>query len=333
MLVNTTDSDMYAVFSTQYQEDRGIYSRLSTDAGETWMDSELLFSGLNIGDCPVIKNPEVDIYGNTYSLLYTCYTDSGGVGPLSLNFVSSNDAGQTWSTPQMVAEGEILWAKLIRSKDGTLHQLWMVYNGETGLFHNYSLDDGITWLARTNFSLIEGKHPAINVSMDHTGQLHVLHAVPQQNNNTVVQYHIWNGSSWVNGENLELFTYQSQDNLLLTSTIDNDQNLTIGIIISSSSIEPDTNQLVTARYALGIEPLDETPITPLSNPVENTTNEINQDSNLSDPQATPILEPTPVPVLNNQQSENTNAWLGIVFGSVAAFGLMILIFLFIKRKN
>ncbi len=332
-LTNATGSDVYAIFSTQFQEDRGIYSRLSTDAGETWMESELLFSGLDIGDCPVIKNPEIDMNGDTYALLYTCYTDSGGIGPLSLNFVSSNDAGQTWSTPKLVAEGEILWSKLIRSNTGLLHQLWMVYNGETALFHSYSLDNGLTWLSRTNFSLIEGKYPAINVSVDHTGQLHVLHAVPQINNNTVIEYQIWNGSSWINGDNLELFTYQSQDNLLLTSTIDNNQNLTIGIIISSSSVEPDTNQLITARYALGIEPPGEMPIPPVSTPTENTTTEINQDSNLPDSENNPILEPTPVPVINNQQSENTNAWLGIVFGSVAAFGLIVLIFLFIKRKN
>jgi hypothetical protein len=333
MLVNTNGSDMYAVFSTQYQENRGIYTSLSMDAGETWMEPKLLYSGVNIGDCPLIKNPELAIQNDIYTLLYTCYTDTGGVGPLSLNFVSSNDAGQSWSTPQMIAEGEILWSKLIQSQDGTLHQLWMVYNGETALFHNYSLDNGQTWLSRTNFSLIEGKYPVIHVSADHTGQLHVLHAVPLENNNTVVQYHIWNGSSWINGESLELFTYQAQDNLLLTSTIDKNQNLTIGIIISSSSIETDTNQLITARYALGIEPPEEPLVAPLPAPVENNTSEINQDSSSPTSETTPLLEPTPVPVLNNQQSENTNAWLGIVIGSVAAFGLMVLIFLFIKRKN
>lgn len=323
--------EILSIYYDPLNENKGIYLSRSDNGGESWGTPDLIFPSEGLIDCPIIKDPQLIQNEETYHLMYTCYTDSGGIGPLSLNYTHSSDYGETWAAPQVVQEGSVYWSKLIAGNDGTVHRLWLTYNGETAIYHGYSLDDGKSWIGFTNFSLINGKHTNASVVLDYLGNIHFLQPVPKENNLTEFLYHFWNGNTWSSRETLELFTFQNQENLLLTSTIDQNQNLTIGIIINSSSLEPDTNQLITARFSLGLPTPTETEITfrPTSTPVPES--EINQ--NLDVTNTAPSFTPSVAPTISNEPAQNTNTWVGIVTGSIAAFGLLILVFLFIRRRN
>jgi len=127
-----------------------IMFQKSTDAGRTWLPTDLLIRR----GAPRAEYPDIttDSDGNVYIVYKDVYDDTAGAGHSQVSCVFSSDGGATWSAPARVDDSMnagIGWAQIAADSAGNLFVAWNQFPG--GFSHVYSsvsTDKGATWSPR-----------------------------------------------------------------------------------------------------------------------------------------------------------------------------------------
>jgi len=126
---------------------RDIMFQKSTDAGRTWLPTDLL---IRRGD-PCAYSPDIttDSDGNIYIVYEDVYPDTAGAYEHRILCVRSSDGGATWSAPARVDDkpkGMIGLISITADSAGNLLCAW--HDWRTGFSHvwsSVSTDRGATW--------------------------------------------------------------------------------------------------------------------------------------------------------------------------------------------
>jgi hypothetical protein len=132
--------------STIFGVRRDIMFQKSTDAGRTWLPTDLLIQR----GAPLAEDPEIatDSDGNVY-IAYDVNTDTGGGYVTQVRCVRSSDGGATWSAPARVddeSSGGIGLISIAVDSAGNLFVAWnQLPSGLSRIFTSVSTDRGATW--------------------------------------------------------------------------------------------------------------------------------------------------------------------------------------------
>ncbi|MBK8900836.1 MAG: exo-alpha-sialidase [Anaerolineaceae bacterium] len=145
-VVTTGENEVLVVYSVPLNEERGLYLTRSEDGGLVWSTPERIFDG-HAADWEMVGRPHLIISDeSTFHLLWTRHTASQGAQPLALYYAQSQDGGQTWSEPEVVVEGTIIWSEIIAINELHLHRAWVDSSNDLpALWYQQTLDGGITW--------------------------------------------------------------------------------------------------------------------------------------------------------------------------------------------
>jgi hypothetical protein len=163
--------------------------RKSTDGGATWTPTSHFTWGT------YAKYPE--IIADSSTNLYVTYED-GVTGDWVPYYKKSTNSGATWSTRRAWAFGR----SLAVDPSGNLHAVWGDSSpGNQEIFYKKSTNGGATWTARQRLTWTAGDSKGPEISIDPSGQLHVLWC-----DNTPGQYEYYykkstdGGNTWTPGK-------------------------------------------------------------------------------------------------------------------------------------
>jgi hypothetical protein len=181
---------IYVAYSVPIYEERGVYLVTSEDKGDTWSEPIQVFDGAEAG-FDLVGSPALLVATNGHiHFLWKRQSipTEGASEPLSLYHAWSEDAGRTFSEPELVVEGPVTWHKIVADGEGNLHRLWQRSDAPSTLWDQVSDDGGHSWEVPQQLPAEDG-HPT--VTLDPAGQLHLVG--PSDGS---LSHLLWNGSRW-----------------------------------------------------------------------------------------------------------------------------------------
>jgi hypothetical protein len=279
---------LHVVYAVPLNEGRGIYWMKSDDGANTWSEAALVFDAAAAG-WEALDEPYLAQTGNGHLHLLWARQNALQDEPLSqaLSYARSEDDGQSWSEPQLIAEGRISWHHLGSVGERTVLVAWQQEeSGQTRLMSRHSYDSGATWEQPLQISLgfatdAFGKPSLV---MDRAYQLHLVQLTATGFGNSGLQAWLWRGNNWEIGESLD-FEAQLADVTFVDSAVvtAGDTRLVIiytGGVVQQGSVQLSSDLFFTQRV-LELPPGTPTPL-PIVAPAAT-----------SSPTVTPAVVPTP----------------------------------------
>lgn len=184
-------------YSVSFNEGRGIYlisTQSAVQAGQlpTWGTPEKVFDAEAAG-WERVEAPRLalDAQG-TEHMLWSRYGLPPANQPLGLYY--SRSTATDWSTPRQVGSGKAGWSQLLTSAEGQIHIAWQeLLAGNPTLFHQYSLDGGLTWSQPARLTSQANAGGPAALALDNTGYLHLLLINADGSSGAALQHWTWEG--------------------------------------------------------------------------------------------------------------------------------------------
>jgi len=181
---------VYVAYSVPVYEERGVYLVKTQDDGETWSEPMQVFDGAEAGfdlvGSPVLL---VTADGHVHILWKRQSIPTYGASqPLALYHAWSEDAGRTFSEPELVIEAPVTWHTIAADGEGNLHRLWQRSDKSLSLWDQVSVDGGRSWQVPQQLPAESG-HPT--VTLDPVGRLHLVGP-----SGGSLGHWLWDGSRW-----------------------------------------------------------------------------------------------------------------------------------------
>lgn len=241
------------VYAIPLNENRGIYLVQSVDGGQTWSEPIQIFDAVAAGWAMVDK-PHLAISDNgQMHVLWARYTLPSGEGPLALLYARSEDGGSTWSSPQTVVEKAVGWSQIAAIGQDTVNRVWQEgSSGSTTLWHEQSLDGGMTWQRTAPVSVFGMTAGLPSLTWDSTGQLQLFQVVKSGLNQYVLQHWRFDGARWSAERSLNLDF--SLPTMVLSNasaiTVDSDLGVLLSVISGDLAVNGSQGQLLFANRIL-----------------------------------------------------------------------------------
>ena len=339
---------IFVVYAITLNEDRGIYLTRSDDGGKTWSNPKRLFNAVAYKWYMVDQPKLVQTSDGIFHLTFLRYSIPGGIGAIALYYARSEDSGETWSQPQPVIDDPLVWGMILATEGRTVHRFWAGIGKNSGIWHEFSIDSGLTWSLPDNLSKIgENIGPTMIIS-DKQSRVHMFQAVEDGTGTYSIKYGIWNGARW---SVLDTYDLENKDAGQITSLgacIDSkDQLYLIYSLIQKDKSTGELHESINSIY----RPLPSTPVelptsiqfftstSTLTPTLETTaTGVITAGTMLSEPVT---IEPTPTVVIpsgiGGGAQANTSLldqpWVGLVLGLVLALIIVIGAFVFVLWRR
>jgi len=124
-----------------------IMFQRSTDAGRTWLPTDLLIRR----GAPYVYNPDIttDSDGNVYIVYVNMHRDTAGAYDRQILCTRSSDGGATWSAPARIDDDSVRLAGSISIAADSAGNLFCAWNdwrtGSSHIWSSVSADRGATW--------------------------------------------------------------------------------------------------------------------------------------------------------------------------------------------
>lgn len=325
---------------------RGVYLTSSIDGGQTWLDPVRVFDAEFSGWDMVDQLSISGTLDGKIHLLWTQNTLPDVSGPLSLYYTSSEDGGLTWPAPEIVVDVPTDWNQILGYGKQTVHRLWEeISGGHAFVYHQVSYDGGLSWTPATSISSFGMPSGKPTVTIDDTGQLHLLQIFQEEEEGTILRNWQWDGERWFAGEILNVGGDEAENFPEIAADVSPDASLEV--IYSAANVSTGDGDINDAVYYSSRSVADalidsiplatsdiiptptfagSTPATVTSTEEESPTPTINPadvnptpTANLSIPQPNPS---SPAPQNN-----------GIIYGGIIAGVIVLVIFIvFIIRR-
>jgi hypothetical protein len=289
---------------------RGVYFSASLDQGDSWSAPVQIFDADAAGWAQVVQTRlAVDTAGR----LHVAWVQ--GVLPpddaaLGVFYAWSDDDGQTWSGPRLIAEGNTGYPTLVAGSDGQVHLLW-VSNADSNaqLWHTRLPAGSEDWSEPDLVPSVRDLAPRVGVVSDGEGGLHLVGVERTTSNSTVLFYLRWDGSSWVGRETIPLG--YSMDQLSGAQAVLRPQGL-LGVMYRVYSVASGGRRQYVAGYVeRPVAAVDFQPAPTFTPPPEATIVETATPAPTPTPEPTLDLRATQTPPLN---SDNGLRVAGILIG-------------------
>lgn len=184
-------------------ENRGIYMTQSTDGGKNWSAPLRVFDAVAEG-WERVEKPRISL-GKNGVLHLVFVKDTVRIGqPVGMYYLQSTDGGLTWSTPQLLSEGDVQWLDVVSYGENTVHVIWQEFDGL--VYANVSQvsgDGGATWGKQYNVTGVNNAPSSVALASDGRGLLHFIQLVGNDSNDTlkqkglILQDYQWDGANWI----------------------------------------------------------------------------------------------------------------------------------------
>lgn len=324
------------VYAVPFNEKRGIYMIQSTDNGTTWSDPITIFDAEASG-WVMVNQPKIALSED--GRLHVIFTNYAGLNnePDGLYYVQSSDGGITWSVPEVVSEGSVLWSEITSFDGNTLHCIWQQDNGSVvANLHQESRDGGVTWGKPVEITGVTNDPTPVSLAANGTGELHFIQMIEQdtpvylKETNLVVYDWRWNGSQWEDQPFQTINIKGDRGSYLIAAGIGPSGYINISLIAEYYDLEGELkNEIYTIGRTLTNYVASQVPLPAViaGNTVATTAS--------PEPvgmQPVPSQEPTPFPDLTgNEPAALAKNIVGIFF-VLLVIGLTIFIFLRRVRK-
>jgi uncharacterized protein YraI len=310
---------IYVAYAVPLNEERGIYLVRSEDGGTTWTPTVKVFDGVAAG-WAIVDRPQLaaTAEGGLHILL-SRYQNLNEARPLAIFYTRSENSGESWAAPLLVAEQPVITGDLFGFGLQTLHRLWF-NEGNSGLdvWHDLSIDGGRSWdeaTSATGFGQVDGP---MSFTADAAGRLHLLGV-----NGPILQHWIWESGGWIIEAQGSLATDTASDVYALGATI-----ATNGDLAAVFAAGDEESTLYYTGRALALPDFTPEPIpttTPTPQPTATATA-------TSTPMPTPtVVLPTEVPAENGLSgggSDDSGISLGVALSFLPAMLLVGVAFYF-----
>jgi hypothetical protein len=183
---------IYIIYSVPLNEERGLYLVRSDNGGESWTPTIQVFDGVAAGWAIVGRPQLTQTADGTLHILLTHFQNPDEKHPLAIFYSRSEDLGESWSAPILMAEQPVTRGEVFGFGSQTLQRLWFD-EGNSGfdVWSDLSIDGGRSWdspSSATGFGQIDNP---IVVTADPAGRLHVLGV-----NGNNLQHWMWENNRW-----------------------------------------------------------------------------------------------------------------------------------------
>lgn len=196
---------LYVAYAIPLNEQRGVYLTKSEDQGQSWSEPILVFDAQSAA-WDMLDHPSLEQTDDgDLHLIWTRYTLPSGEGPLELYYAKSTDEGKTWTTPEMIVAGPVVWSRIISPWDNTLQLVWQQdsSSGAT-LWHEQSLDSGVNWERVVPVSIFGELAGNPSITFDEAGNLHLILMVRGGAEAYFLQHWVYDGDNWSSEPNQHL---------------------------------------------------------------------------------------------------------------------------------
>jgi hypothetical protein len=335
IIVDQRDN-IHVAYAIPLNEQRGIYFTNSFDLGQSWSNQVQVFDAQNarwdMVDRPVLSRTD----NGDLHIIWTRYSLPSGEGPLELYYAKSQDDGETWSSPQLVVEGPVVWSQIIGVGERTVQRVWQQKSrsGST-LWHEQSIDGGETWERIAPVSIFGEILGNPSLSSDIAGRLHLLLVVRSGIDSYFLQHWVFDGQSWT-AETSNNFQFSPETEIKsVSSDISDDGLLAVALLNSNLGVHEN------GEYQLSYTDLELD--VPESESITTTASEIPAEvipTQIPTVQATepaqPVIQQTPTQVNFPEEAEvpgNIN-WLviaGPVLVGIIALVLIVLVVRWLRK--
>ncbi|UCF29462.1 MAG: exo-alpha-sialidase, partial [Chloroflexota bacterium] len=331
IIVDQRDN-IHVAYAIPLNEQRGIYFTNSFDLGQTWSNQVQVFDAQNarwdMVDRPVLSRTD----NGDLHIIWTRYSLPSGEGPLELYYAKSQDDGETWSSPQLVVEGPVVWSQIIGVGERTVQRVWQQKSSSgSTLWHEQSIDGGETWERIAPVSIFGEILGNPSLSSDIAGRLHLLLVIRSGIDSYFLQHWVFDGQSWT-AETSNNFQFSPETEIRsVSSDISDDGLLAVALLNSNLGVREN------GEYQLSYTDLELD--VPKSESITTTASEIPAEvipTQIPTVQATepapPVIQQTPTQVNFPEEAEvpgNMN-WLVIAGPVLVGIIALVLIILFVR---
>lgn len=342
------DGTIYVIYAIPINEHRGIYLVRSLDGGITWSEPIPVFDGVAAG-WEIVDNPQVVIVGdNQLHAAWLRYPLPYNAVPSAYYSARSLDGGRSWSEPELVVEGEIVWSELITGAEGSVHRVWQERSADRmTIWHELSLDGGVSWERISPVSIFGDAIGDPDITADPGGRLHLLQLIQRDTGQYALQDWQWDSDGWSSQPWISFNTPGLVSVRALNSVVSSSGELVVVFTLETENIATGDRQYSVYYTARALDNLDrlqdqETTETttgaPLSIPTTDIVREPEQTPTLAqlpNELATPTITSqsvaiTPQPV-DDVESVTRDPWIAIIAGPIAASLVVLLVFIFSWR--
>lgn len=317
------------VYAVPVNENRGIYMILSEDKGLTWSSPIAVFNAES-AEWQMVDNPKVTLSDDgRLHVLFTRYATLQEK-PVELYYLQSTDSGATWSEPQRVGDGEIVWSEIVSYNGNFIHRLWQEEkNSEFASLGQVSRDGGATWESPIDIAPVSDSPSAVGLVFDGVQELHFIRL--EQDDSLqgaglikiILQDSRWDGESW-SREVFQEYTFRVRDaRFSVAGGLAANGFITACVVAQYSDADGNVvNEILSFNRSLGASNENLTPFpAEVSNPESAAAEQT--------PAPTAVVsiptQSTPLSALGNDSSPRVRNILGLVVFLVA-LGVMIFVF-------
>lgn len=297
------EGTIYVTYAVPLNENRGVFLITSEDGGQSWTEPNQIFDGVAAG-WEMVSSPMLIRSSNgDLHLIWTRSPLPGISEDTILYYALSEDGGITWSEPLQFAKGEIVWSQLISTGEDNLIRSWQENKqGRSTLWLESSTDQGLTW-SRSAF-IWESDGP-VNITIDSSGQIHVLRVGEDISENLVLFGWVWDGEGWTETGNIELPPKERITATSLSATIRRDGLMVALVGMREKDLLDDEIEEQTLLFAK--RQLELIPMISILKPTPTLVSQTSSDQVIEEtPTPTPVLTPTPAPIAASVHTPTTS---------------------------
>ena len=334
VLVDATGR-IVVVYVVPFNEQRGVYLIQSADNGNTWSEPIKVFDAATTG-WAMVNDAKITVDGN--GRLHVLFSVFSGLQdhPEKLYYSQSSDGGLTWSAPEIINEGWVVWSDIVCYDGQTVHRLWQ--ENDKSFIANLdqiSEDGGSTWGKPINATDVSDVATPVTLALNATGGFHLMQLVAQDSIPYLKEYDLkvrdwkWDGSKWESQPDQEIKIQGEQANYSVAAGITTAGSLSVSVLASYKDLLGKTrNEIYAIDRTVDAAQFAATPFEPViatSNGVPAMTESANVLLSDSPPSSTPN------PVLYAKTPSSSGRNIAGVFLVVLVVALVV--FVFLKRTG
>lgn len=196
-IVVDSEGILHVLFRVPIGEEQGIYYVQSQDTGNTWTAPQKIpQSQLSLDTSVFDTRIAVDSSDSLHAVWsWAGYPET--YPPKGIWYSRSNDKGESWSLPVLLADGPFKDPYLVTQADGVVHLFWSGTQAQRFKFHSSSADGGLTWSQPWVFPGLGGLQGSAGAAEDSSGVLHAVMATNYAGEVPEVLVHSrWYGQQW-----------------------------------------------------------------------------------------------------------------------------------------
>ena len=321
------------VYAVPINESRGIYMIQSIDNGATWTQPITVFDAIS-AEWVGVNDPQVALGGD--GRLHVLFTEYPGIDnkPGGLYYLYSQDGGDTWSQPEVVGDGSVVWSDITSYGANSIHRVWQQDDGAVvANFDQESIDGGVTWGKRVNLSGVTKDATAVALPSNQLGELHFIQLVQEDGASTLKEDNLqvedwkWDGNRWVDQPFQKIKIKGDGLGYSIAAGIAPDGHLTVSLLADYIDL---TGERLNEIYNIGRLLKDFNPTGSVYTALIGNVIVVPASTDMAElPSPTP--EPTPIPPLpNSAPSPLVRNLAGIV---LILFVVGVTVFIFMRRAR